>query len=483
MAASPIPAPRPRPAAPARGRLWWIFGPLAFLLLIVAVLFGLRLWVYGYLRSEGFRQTVDRRASAALRAEAKFGPLQWQDTEVYSDLFDAVGREGSPLARLTAEGVRARLKLDALWRRAWRVENIGAQKVSVTLAAQHPTPEQAPPVTATTPEAPANGVPETPKPTPAPGFLAGWLPNRVEVGSVSVDDFSVAWNADRPDATGQLAGARLTAHPLDADNRSWQIDGTAGQLSQSHFPPVHLESFALRSTPHDLFITRVEGQVEAGGKIEISGKQGLDGARLLDLNADFDGLPATAFLPKDWRARLKGTTHGNVYVTGSAAGDRRATGHVELRDGRLTALPLLDQLAVFAASERYRQAPLQRSEADFEWSNGDLTVTHLIVESEGLLRLEGGFTVRGGQMDGMLQVGLARASLRWLPIVGTEVFNQPEQGGYVWTTVHLSGPANHPSEDLTPRLVAAMQEAAVKKAKDGAGQILDTASKLLDLLH
>ncbi len=479
---SPLPASRAsRSDARSRRLLWLALVPLAALLLVVAGLFGLRMWVYGYLRGDGFRRMVDQQASQALHADAKFGPLQFQDTEVYSALFDAVGHAESPLARMTAEQVRTRLELSALWRRAWRVDSIDVQRLGVTLAAEHPTPQEAPPLT-------ENG-PVTPPPVPAssprrpPGFFDDWLPNRVEIGAVKIDDFSLAWNADKPESTGKLAGARLTAKPLDSDNRTWQIDGTEGRLTQTHFPAVRIGSFALRSAAHDLFITRVEGQVEDGGRIEISGKQGLDGERKLDLNADFDALPAAAYLPKDWRGRLKGLTHGNVHVTGSAAGDRRATGHVELRDGRLSALPMMDQLAVFAGSERYRQAPLQKARADFEWANGDVTVTNLLVESEGLLRLEGGFSVRGGQMDGTMQVGMARSSLRWLSAAGTQVFEQPERDGYLWTTVKLSGPANHPSEDLTPRLVAAVEDAAIKKAKQGTQSVLDTAKSLLDLLH
>ena len=225
---------------------------------------------------------------------------------------------------------------------------------------------------------------------------------------------------------------------------------------------------------------RADGEIEGGGKVDLSGKQGLDGDRVLDLQADFDGVPVGPFLPKDWRARLHGAAGGNVHVTGSGHDQaRHATGHLELRDGELTALPVLDELATFTSSERYRQAPLQKARMDFDWQDNHLTVTNLVVESEGLLRLEGGFTVRDSQMDGTIQVGVARSALRWLSVVGTQVFNQPERDGYVWTTVKLTGPVNQPTEDLTPRLVMALQDAALKKAQQGANGVLDTAKSLL----
>lgn len=466
--------------------------------LLVAGLFAARLWVNSYLRSADFRRMLDRQASTALRADGKFGVMQWQGTEVYNDAFDSVGDADSPLARLSAEGLRARLDFGALWHRAWRVEKIDVQRLGVTLAAHHPTPDELPPTTETGPspnsEPPAAETAPEPKhgkagrspkesPRPEPGLLAEWLPNRVEIGEVKIEDFSLAWNADQPGAAGKLAHTRLSIRPVDEDQRTWLINGTEGRLSQAHLPPVALKSFAFRAAPHKLYITRVSGQVEGGGRIELSGKQGLDGDRALDLTADFEALPLAAFLPPDWRARLKGAASGHVHVTGSAEDGQRAAGHLELRDGKLAALPVLTQLATFTSSERYRQVPLQKASADFDWTNGDLTVTRLQIESEGLLRVEGGFTVQNNQMDGMLQVGVARSATRWLAVMGAQVFDQPEHDGYAWTSVRLTGPANHPTEDLSPRLIAAVQNAAIKKAQQGTDAVLDTAKSLLDLLH
>ena len=90
--------------------------------------------------------------------------------------------------------------------------------------------------------------------------------------------------------------------------------------------------------------------------------------------------------------------------------------------------------------------------------------------------------MRANRIDGTLQVGLARSAVRWLPVVGARVFNQPERDGYLWTTVRLSGPVNHPKEDLTPRLLAAAQQEVIDKAQQGAGAVIDTARGLLDLL-
>ena len=153
-----------------------------------------------------------------------------------------------------------------------------------------------------------------------------------------------------------------------------------------------------------------------------------------------------------------------------------------MHEGRLEALPILDQLAVFTATAQFRQATLQKAGADFVWRAGVLTISRLELESEGLLRLEGGFTVRNEQIDGRLRVGVARSAGRLLAGVGTLVFNDPEHDGYLWTTVQLSGSVHDPHEDLSARLVQATQQEVVRKAQQGANTVLDTASGLLNLL-
>ena len=469
------------PPAPVRSRRPLLLLALPVLLVVMtSALFGVRAWVEGFLRSDDFRHFLDRKTSAALRADGRFQPLHWEDdTEVYTDAFDADGTPASPFAKLSVEQVRARLDLRALWHRAWRVESIDAEKFAATLGAPH---HALPDTAAASQVRPA----ANPDEGQGRGFLTGLLPARVEVGQVQVNDFSLAWN------TGKLSGAHLAARPRDGGPQNWDLDGTGGRLEETHFPAVRLTSFNAKTSVDLVSITRAEGQSESGGRLDLSGSQGLDPARLLDLTANFDGLPVKEFLPEDWRARLHGNATGSVHVHGSFAdhglptadNDRalHARGHVELHDGGLEALPMLDELAVFTATERFRQTPLQKGHADFDWTPARVTVNNLLVESEGLLRIEGEFTVQGDQIDGTLQVGVARGSLRWIATVGVRVFDQPERDGYLWTTVHLRGPVRHLSEDLSPRLVAAAQQEVIDKAKQGTGAVLDTASSLLDLL-
>ena len=446
--------------------------PLALVCLLLLVV-GARWWLGRFLRGDDFRQFLNRKTSAALQAEAHIDALHWEGSEVYTAGLDVHGSPGGPLTTLNADQVRAAFDLGALWRRAWRVETIDIERISAELG-----PDSA---RKTAPAQPAADQ------VPAPGsdheVLASLLPNRVEIGEVRVSDFSLKWASGQPSTAGQLDGVQLKARML-GNVKTWEVDGQGGTLTQSGLPAVALDDFVLKSTEDAVFLTRASGRPKPGGNLELSGKQMLVGNRTLDLVLNLDAVPVEPFLPLDWRGRLHGKATGNVRITGQADDARswQSTGHLDLREGRLEALPFLDQLALYSASARYRQTVVQKGSVGFTWTPDVLKVSNVVLESEGLLRVEGGFTVRSGQIDGTFQVGVAVSTVRWVNDLGGIVFDLPQHDGYAWTMMHLTGPVDNPHEDLTARLAASVEQGIINKAKQGTNSVIDTASGLLDLL-
>jgi hypothetical protein len=445
------------------------------LLLLVAALFGVRLWLDAFLRGAEFRHFLDRKASAQLQADVRLEPLHWEGSEVYSDALEGAGYPESPYARFGAEQIRAELNLRALWSGVWRIDAIELAKVEAVLGTGTGVPGAlGPALTRNEPTA-------NPEPV---GAFARWLPQKVEIGKIDVADLALSWGGGQPGASGHLQGAALTARQR-SDDGAWEIVGSKGRLMQAGLPALRIDQFNLQANRRELTIRQATAQVEGGGQVEFTGAQQLSEDKNLALDTTFEQLPTDSFLPANWRARLHGDAAGTAHITGSASvpGSWQAHGHIDLHEARLETLPVLDELAIFTATARFRQANLERASADFDWRAGNLRVTNLVLESEGLIRLEGGFTVRGGQIDGQLQVGVARSAGRLLAGVGARVFNEPERDGYLWTAVRLTGSARDPHEDLTGRLVQATQQEIVDKAKQGAGTVLDTASSLLNLLR
>ena len=461
-------ANRSRPVRRRRRLLSWLLvGVLVALVGLLGLFVGARWWLDHFLRSEDFRRFLDRKTSAALQAEARLQPLRWNGAEVYTTGLKVRGTPDGALTAFDADQVRAAFDLGALWRRVWRVELVDVQRISAQLGDDRSTKD----------------APNQPRPEQigSPGSdrhpLAFLLPNRMEVGELRVETFTLGWQS------GQLASTRLKAR-MHGDVRLWGVEGAGGTLSQTGFPTVALEDFAARTTREAIFVTKASGRPDGGGRLELSGRQALTGDHAANPAVNLEGVPIGPFLPPDWRGRLQGKVAARAQVTGTPADPHswKANGHLDLREGQLEALPVLDQLAVFSSSARYRRAAVQRGGGDFTWTPDGLQVQNLVVESEGLLRVEGGFTVHRRQIDGTFRVGVAVSSVRWVNGIGAAVFDLPQHDGYAWTTMHVTGPVDHPREDLTGRLAAPAGQGILRKAQRGGDAILDTAGSLLDLL-
>ena len=100
--------------------------------------------------------------------------------------------------------------------------------------------------------------------------------------------------------------------------------------------------------------------------------------------------------------------------------------------------------------------------------------------------MKGGFVVQNGLIDGTFDVGITPSSLQWLPAALQNKVFTASHDGYVWTTMRLTGPVDHPSEDLSRRLIAAAIDAGVDTAKGilneipGSDTIQAAPKKLID---
>jgi hypothetical protein len=263
------------------------------------------------------------------------------------------------------------------------------------------------------------------------------------------------------------------------DGTAWNLSGTGGQLSQTGWQPLRIETCKLRYQHPRLFVAGAELKSGDEGSVRPSGEIEFAGDRPLKLRAEFDRIAVTPLLAPDWRGRLRGNLHGTAHIAGSL--DRLESiavqGTLRLVEGRIEALPVLDRIAIFTRTERYRQLAFQKASADFSWQQRKLVVSRLVVESTGLLRVEGSCVVDNGTMDGQFQVGVTPSTLRWLPGSQGKVFTA-ERDGYLWTHVRVEGPADHPKEDLSPRLIAAAGAEVVEDLKSTVEKSVEGAMGL-----
>ena len=167
------------------------------------------------------------------------------------------------------------------------------------------------------------------------------------------------------------------------------------------------------------------------------------------------GIKCDELLSADWSKRLTGDVASSFIIEHRSTGPL-ATGTLTLKNGVLTALPMLDSLAAYADTRRFRVLNLSDARADWRWQQGEISLTNLVLSSESLVRLEGQLTIRGRSLDGLLRLGLATGTLAAIPGAETVVF-LPGERGMLWSPLHISGTLDDPEEDLTKRLMDAAQ--------------------------
>ena len=282
-------------------------------------------------------------------------------------------------------------------------------------------------------------------------------------------ELNLEWG-DLPSKAGHLRGLQLRATPADG---GWNIDGRGGQIVAAGLPELEVGAIALRQRERSLFINSADFTQSGGGSAHVSGEVRADDR--IDLQAQLNGIDLAPFLSNDWRLRLHGKLTGEVRIqtplpVRDAVG---VSGSLHVVGGQIDALPVLDEIAVFTRTQQYRRIALTNASGDFERDGKRLAVKNLVAEAQGLIRIEGAFTIADAQIDGTFQVGVTPASLQWLPGSQERVFTEA-RAGYVWAPMRLTGPVDSPKEDLSRRLIVAAGDAVVDKVESTARDAIKT---------
>src|SRR5690606_17494858 len=104
-----------------------------------------------------------------------------------------------------------------------------------------------------------------------------------------------------------------------------------------------------------------------------------------------------------------------------------------------------------------------------------LELRNLVLQSDGLVRVEGRIDLVGDQLEGDLAVGVVPGTMRWIPGAERLVFTE-ERNGFLWAPLKLAGTTTSPREDLSARLIAAAGETVVGELPEG---LIDAAKQLL----
>lgn len=438
-----------------------IGGGVLLALLVVGLLIA-KSMLNGWLRGEGFRDWLAGRAAEVLRSEVTLGDLEWSGSEVYSKRFEARGREQAGFAEMTLDGVRARA--GGIVDKAVQVTGVSVNRLDLRFSPKRlPT---APAETAPAPSAAATAGPGVPE------WLADYLPNRVEIDEIEIASTRVSVEK----AEGEvflLSGPRAILQP-DFQTGFWSIEGKGGKVSLPNQPEIALKDLALRWKGEDLFVDRCALGVFKEGHVDGKGEIGFEGPGRFDLELDLSAIDVDELVEGEWRDRLTGTIHGPVRITG-APGALVYEGTMNLGEGVIEAMPVLKRIAQYTRSERFERLVLNQAKTDFKREADRLELRNLVLQSDGLVRVEGQADLVGDQLSGDFRVGVTPGTMRWIPGAERLVFTEDLEG-FLWAPMKLTGTLAEPREDLSARLIAAAGEALIG---DLPGGVLDAAGELL----
>lgn len=456
--------PRAKSASAPKGGLLFKIA-VGLVVLVLCVLLGGYLWVRSYLRGEEFREELARQLGAAAKGEATVGEIEWHGTAMEVGQVDLKSRKAGDWA---LRDVDAKVDLSGFWDKVWIVPRIEIRQArsewDLTAKAE--------------PEVIKSSQKKKGKDSAAKSSR-GWLPTRTEVHELWVQDYE----GEIVTAEGSYSwdGMRLETEPRNQVNTIVSLSGGRLKTPQSWLGRLELEEGILGLSGDGVEVVSSEWTGKDFERLEFSG---YFGGKKTALRGLFEGWEMEPLLPNKWQDLMGGRLTGEL----DWVGDNQAEvleGKVEIADGILQSLPLLDRLAAYAGTARFKKLSFEEARASFRKEGELLEVKDLVLFDEGLIRLEGEVTSRSKALDGQLEVGVPPGLLAHIPGAEEKVF-LPGKGGLLWATVQLSGTWEKPKEDLSERMIRAAGERMFEMIPETgqwalrhSGAALDQGTKLL----
>lgn len=391
--------------------------------------------VRSYLHSDAFRKFLSAEASKVAGVTGEFAPFRWQGLAVETDSFEATG-EGL-VSNVRADGLHTEIGLGGVSRGVWEISGSSVKRLDVSIDARKKLDDEA--------------VAKEERKSEKPSSRPGWFPRDAELQGMDVGGLSVKAMLDEGLVTA--TGMRFSAERTGG-NGSYRanISGGSVKLPFAIVPELRLDQVKARYQDGQIFLTDARMGAWKNGRIEGTGECDMK-TRVFSMQGDVTGIHTEEVFGPDWAKRLTGDVSSDFNLS-NPSGAPQANGTLTIDNAVITALPLLDTLAAYADTRRFRVLTLQEAHTDWRWKKGELSLTRLVLSSEGLVRLEGSMTIRGREIDGIFRLGLAPGTLATIPGAETMVFIAGERG-LLWAPLRITGTMDDPKEDLTDRLMTA----------------------------
>lgn len=421
---------------PVGGERRWLGKAVGVMLVLgVVTLIGIYTMLRSYLHSDAFRKFLSAEVSEMARVRGEFALFRWQGLAVETDSFEATG--DGPVTHVRADGLHTEVGLGGVRRGVWEISGSSVRRLEISVDTTRLSPE--------------NKTPETPSPSLKKPQRPAWFPSDAELQAVDVRD--VAVKAILKQGLAVASGLKIHAEHAGAkDSYRGEIEGGTIRVPFSIVPELRLERARFRYHEGQVFLTDSTIAAWDKGRIHSSGEWNMKSQQFSAIG-DVSGIKCDEVFNPDWAKRLTGDVVSD-FTLNNRPGYPQAGGKLTIHNGMLTALPMLDALAAYADTRRFRTITLNDARTEWRWKNGEISLSNLVLASEALIRLEGSITIRERKIDGLFRLGLAPGTLATIPGAETDVFVLGERG-LLWTPIRITGTLDDPREDLSERLLTA----------------------------
>ncbi|MGH7936357.1 MAG: hypothetical protein ACREF8_05050, partial [Chthoniobacterales bacterium] len=419
----------------AMRKLWLSLGTLAFLALAAALAVAwLNPRLTKYVEGDAFRVALEKETAKGLHfPQGHFAPIRRIGFLSAATAGFHATRGEKAMTKIEAHDVTARFNPLGIFLRRWQLDELHIASGEVGIQTYEPKPE----------------------PSPSKPWYHVFLPDRVYLKRVWSDPADITWQlAGKP---GGFYGGHLQITP---HGRDFEYDLKKATLRSIHLPELPLRHTHLVITKTLLTVETLDlaGGSDGQGLIHAEGTRGTRDDKSVDFKINFEQLPIREWLPTSWHEHVAGAAAGEMHWRGPDPKMHSASvqGALRIAGGRVEGLDFLKKLAALTKKKSLESLQLTECSAEIDWKNGSGEIKKIAIEDEGKFRIEGNISLRNKSLGGIIQLGVVPEYLKWL-LHAEEVFHHAD-GGYLWTTVHLSGTPDQPGQDLSPRILDALKE-------------------------
>lgn len=410
--------------------------------------------VLAYIHSDQFSETVGVKVGDAMGAQGEFGNFEWSGMHGRNDGF--VATSDGALVKLEGEKIQLDVGVNFVKRDEWKLKDVqvgrGYAEVDLTKDFNAPVVRDE-----------------------AEGMLEKWLPKKARLVNAEVIRGGLLVKTRGGDY--RASGIGVNVEESKGGGYVAKLSGGEVALPYSFLGEAELLEGELRFFDHRLYVDQGEFSIFGNGSLSLDGEVDFnEGSQGYSLNGVVSGLTCADVISPDWRQKLKGDVSGRFSVKPGRGKEPMIRGYVEVRDGVLTALPMLDSIAAFTLVRDFKALKFSKFSCQFVKHGELLELSDIQLHCDRLLRVEGYLTLRGEKLDGRLEVGLMPGTLRHIPGAEEKIFLRGKDG-MSWASVKIGGTLDDVEEDLTDRMIAAAGERMFEMV--GGKQILKFGEAVL----